>query len=959
MTGRSTQQPLLERTEGRWLVSGVPGSGKTTLLRHRFVALVEGGADPERMIFLTATRRGARATRETLISRLGRSLADLPVHTVHGFAFGLVSGRFSDLGYPEEPKVLSAAEQQALVAELLAGEDPRRWPHFGGLLENRAFARDLAAFLARAQERLLDPAAVTDAASSAPQYGEIARFFEAYLATLSGRRRLDFGTLLHQATALMRRGLHPPFDHVIVDDYQEQTPAGEAIIATVSRVAASVALAGDPGGRIRRGPDPLERVAETAGPLEAVHLVDTFRLGGDTAALAAFSEEGGAAPAKAVSALAFTHPGEEAEGIAAEVLRLRVDEGLEWSDIGIVVRRHGAFAAALRHALARHGVPHVVPGDAAAITREPAVRPLLDLLRYVVRPDERDDRIEALLVSPAGGLTPHELRALKREARVARTTLRALTESGDRAPAAAKHFANLVARLERAAGEKAPDLLFFEDVWLQIPYLAELAAREDAESRRDLDALSAFGKMLGRFAEREPGEKIADYLGMLDATDRGADPWFLPDAGNENAVQIIAARHIQGMEWRIVLVANCVEGEFPTPYGVEPLVDLDRLLRPEPPAERRRARLDEERRLFRCVLSRARDRVILFASEGSTSRSPRTPSRYAERLGVAWTPVAAGDPDAPSALPGTSRAVEAVLRRTIADSARPAPHRLAALAALAHAGAAPHVWWGRRDWTDPGEPLFGESIRTSYSRLSSMDNCGLQYLYEVETGLDTEETHQMWLGSLIHGIIDDVHHGALPRDHGALVVALGERWNSDVFPNRAIEHQRYLDAKAMLALWLRSEESDPIESEAAFAFEIGPDVIRGKIDAVFGMQNGRTRVIDYKTSRSPIGEEEAKTDLQLAAYYLAVKRAPELDRTGDPGYLQLVYLGKTAFGKAIVRGFVPAQIPGYEDWAEDQVRTLLAHVRAEDFAPSADADCRWCKFRVLCPMWPEGAEVTT
>ena len=34
-------------------------------------------------------------------------------------------------------------------------------------------------------------------------------------------------------------------------------------------------------------------------------------------------------------------------------------------------------------------------------------------------------------------------------------------------------------------------------------------------------------------------------------------------------------------------------------------------------------------------------------------------------------------------------------------------------------------------------------------------------------------------------------------------------------------------------------------------------------------------------------------------------------------------------------------------------------VRAEDFAPNPEADCMFCRFKPICPLWPEGAEVTT
>jgi hypothetical protein len=32
-------------------------------------------------------------------------------------------------------------------------------------------------------------------------------------------------------------------------------------------------------------------------------------------------------------------------------------------------------------------------------------------------------------------------------------------------------------------------------------------------------------------------------------------------------------------------------------------------------------------------------------------------------------------------------------------------------------------------------------------------------------------------------------------------------------------------------------------------------------------------------------------------------------------------------------------------------------VLAEDFRPNPEADCQWCKFKPLCPLWSEGKEL--
>src|SRR5438552_6757778 len=164
----------------------------------------------------------------------------------------------------------------------------------------------------------------------------------------------------------------------------------------------------------------------------------------------------------------------------------------------------------------------------------------------------------------------------------------------------------------------------------------------------------------------------------------------------------------------------------------------------------------------------------------------------------------------------------------------------------------------------------------------------------------------------------------------------------ETVPNDANEHRRYHDARDMLWRCLNGEHPQPLESEVWFGFPIDGAILRGRIDAVFPMENGHLRVVDYKTSRYPITDEQAKTDLQLASYYLAVKRTPELAALGPPGYLQLAYLGKGNQRDGFARrGVSPKTIPNYEQDAQQRIRELLGRIRGEEFAPNPEADCQW------------------
>ena len=43
--------------------------------------------------------------------------------------------------------------------------------------------------------------------------------------------------------------------------------------------------------------------------------------------------------------------------------------------------------------------------------------------------------------------------------------------------------------------------------------------------------------------------------------------------------------------------------------------------------------------------------------------------------------------------------------------------------------------------------------------------------------------------------------------------------------------------------------------------------------------------------------------------------------------------------------------------ALERLPRLIEGVLGEDFKPNPEADCTWCKFKPLCPLWSEGKEL--
>jgi ATP-dependent exoDNAse (exonuclease V) beta subunit len=654
----------------------------------------------------------------------------------------------------------------------------------------------------------------------------------------------------------------------------------------------------------------------------------------------------------------FDHLTEEAEAIAREARRLRTRTGTTWGQMAIVVRRYGGAVRAVRRAFERGGVPYVVVGENRPLPAEPALRPMLDLVRAALRPAEEDDLLPGLLGSPVVGLDPYDVRALRREARLRDRTLTDVLmappgDLPDHVRAALDDLRALIDDIrDRDARGTRPDDLFFM-LWQRLAMFRDLVEHGDHEA---LDAIAAFWRAVERFTERRRGNaSFEEFLEALEGVEFGPEPWNMPEERRPDAVRIMTAHHSVGAEFETVFVAGCVEGEFPDPRAPRPMLDIRDLLAPTEPFARLQARLAEEKRLFGVATSRARTRLVLTAARESSQREAQQPSPLVPAAGLTWERPEPG-------IDALTRAEAAAAARRVLRASMPGTpaQREEAFDLLTRLpGVDPGTWWYEREWTDTGRPMFdGDELKTSYSRLSVYDNCGLAYLYQVELGLDPETSHAMLVGTWIHDIVDKAASGEIECTEEALLAALEDRWDPTIFEGPAIEDRRKRDCVDMLQAWLACDgDMKVLATEVGFAFPVQGALVRGRIDALVRIASSMVRVIDYKTARWAKREYELEEDLQLAIYNLAMHRDPELAKFGTPKRLELAYLG-TAWRKGFKRpGIDPTKQPDYEARTEQTVNDYVAGIRAEKFAPDPEAECRFCSFKTLCPVWPQGDEV--
>lgn len=947
------QAAVLRHDRGPLLVRGAPGTGKSAVLCERFAGLIESGAEPERVGLVVRSKSARALARRFLLQRLSRPLPGMKVMTVHGLAHQVMGQLFDPLGYQRPPEVLTAMDQFSLVQELLAGEDSGDWPAYGAMLPLHGFADQIRQFLLRAQEALLGPDEVEARAEAVGLTGwhELARFYRRYLDVLHDKDEVDFAGLVNQAAAALsarQPGSDPPFDHLLVDDYQEATFAEESLV--VRAWAQSLVVAGDPDSHVFSFQGTTDRPIRsflTQVPLAGDVVLSTPHRG-----------------VPSYRAWAGPHTSEENAAVAREVRRIHVEDGVPWPEIAVVVRRDQGRVGGLLRALDDAGVPRTTSQNGVSLLAEPATFPFGLALKWLVRPEERDGLVESILTSDLARLSPAAARGAVRTATASGLAAQAALEVGEglSAPESAEVAALRAAltEAEPVAGRSVLDA--FRVLWARLPYARRLveAAEHSPQGRRDLDAVLALSEAVGRAGERADAS-VQAFLEVLEGGREGPGLADVPVDRVSDAVRVLTAHATAGLEFDSVLVVGATEGNFPSLARPEPMFDLAALDGRISQSERNRMRLADERRLFHVLANRARRLTVFTASDPHDQDTVLTArSRFVSAIGVAWSPL----PDRPSEQPLSVAEASAAWRRSLRDAGAEPARRLAALAGLLAMGDRPSLWWFQRDWTGSPGPLH-QGIRVSYSKLSRLENCALQYVLSEELGLEGQAGYYAWVGHLVHSIIEDCENGLVDRTEAGLIGAAQQRWQPTEFPSFAVsEAFRRLVTTLMLPAWLAAYgETKALAGERRFEFAFDGATVSGAIDRISGAGDDGCQITDYKTGKSR-SAPPAEDNLQLGIYYLAVSRVPELSEFGRVKQVELAFLREKNLEGLVKRVQLGMNSVVQKTFAEEmtvRLSGLIGQIKdlseTETYQPNPAADCRYCDFKSLCPLWPEGREL--
>ncbi len=606
-SGTTAAPPLL-------IIAGA-GSGKTKTLAHRVAHLIAGGADPERILLLTFTRRAAQEmTRRA--QRICTQTREQPLRwagTFHAVANRLLRLHAQSVGLTPSFTVLDRSDSEDLINllrdELGFPRKSKRFPKKGTCLAIYSHAVNA--------QNSVEETLAAGFPWCEPWNDELRSLFRAYVDAKQTRNVLDYDDLLlywqqMMAEPALAAAVGERFDHVLVDEYQDTNALQAAILLSLRPDGHGLTVVGDDAQSIFSfRAATVRNILDFPGyfdpPATVITLEQNYR--STVPILDACNAVIGLSSRRFAKNLFSTRRSQQkpilvtAEDETAQVEYV-VERILEHREAGIALVRQAVLFRTAHHSdqleveLARRDIPFVKYGGLKFLEAA-HVKDLLCVLRWVENPQDSLAAFRVLQLLP--GMGPGNARRAIAHLEAQRFDFAALAHF--RAPAAAAEdwpaLCSLLAGLHRAAAWQGQAAAVH--AWYQ-PHLERLYDAAHARSG-DLDQLE---QIAAGYPSRE--RFLTELtLDPPSATGDEAGPPHL----DEDYLILSTIHSAKGREWDAVYLLNAVDGCIPSDMSTG-----------------HSEQIEEERRLLYVAMTRARDHLYLIHPQRFFTREQH---RYGDR----------------------------------------------------------------------------------------------------------------------------------------------------------------------------------------------------------------------------------------------------------------------------------------------------------------------------------------
>lgn len=908
-----------------YLLEAGPGTGKTQTLAARVENLLEDGVDPRHILLLTFSNKAAREMAERVARKHKDAAAAMWIGTFHAFGLDLIRRFHAELGLPKDPVLMDRTE----AVEMLEHEFPRLGlHHYRDIYDPTKIIADMLDAVSRAKDEVVDAAEYARLAEkmasgeAAERAAEVARVYATYENLKRESHRVDFGDLvslpvqLLEHDAAIRTHLQAQYDHVIVDEYQDVNRGSVRLLTALKPDGRNLWVVGDakqsiyrfrgassfnmtrfgkedfPGGKRGRLKLNYRSVEEVVKAFSAFAL--NMRAGDAASGLESDRGTSGVQPE-----LRTVQRAEQQTVALADAVEEMRRAGYSYRD-QVVLCTGNERLSTIGQDLERLGIPVLFLGS---IFERPEVKDLLSLLSILV--DRRAMGLFRVGCWPDFTMSFADVAAVVEHLRASEPAPGSWLAELDTIPGISGTgrlvLKTLATALDSFDETSSPWTVLTTVLLDRTRIVAHLSASEALTDRARAIAIW----QLLNFIRIQPAGQGLPIVRLLDRIRRlvrlgdDRDLRQLPVAAQGiDAVRLMTIHGAKGLEFSIVHVPGLNGDTIPRTPPAPPCPAPDGMIGGAVGASIdafRTGQEEEQECLFYVALSRAEDRLLLYAPTKKSNGHNRPLSPFLARLG------------------GTLAHHTVVPSRTLP----PAPED----------GLVPLVIEG--------------SLRFGASEIALYENCPRRFLYThvLHVGGRRTTTAFMQMHEAVRTVL-----ATLIADPGTVTDAdLIERVESALASQGLGDHGYRADysmlALAMLRYFMSTRNDCRAEASTAVSLKLGTEEIIVSADDILVRPDGGRTVRRVRTGH--LRSSESK-DVGAAAFLLAVRQAfPD-------AVAELVYLADE------VSQPIPLSARELQT-RRDKLSNFLQDIRDGRFpAKVSSFTCPRCPAFFICGPTPDG-----
>ncbi|MET0387462.1 MAG: UvrD-helicase domain-containing protein [Polyangiales bacterium] len=635
-----SQQAAVDHRQGPLLILAGAGSGKTRVLTQRIAALLREGVRPEAILAVSFTNKAADEMRERMRALVGKQQSEaLVLSTFHSFGVRFVNEEKAALGLGKRFVIFDQGDSLGVVKDIL-----RHMRESGA-----ARKLDPSAILSRISKWKNDGLLPDAVPESDFEYDDVARdVYPEYLARLHAMRALDFDDLVLAPVRLLRENeavrtkWKNRFRFVLVDEFQDTSTVQLELVRLLVNELGNVCVVGDDdqsiyGWRGAQVGNILDFDKHFIGT-RVIKLEDNYRsfhpiLAVANAAIAQSTERRLGKVLRAargqgdrVRMCVSSDATAEAKLVAGEIADL-AKEGKPFDDMAVLYRSN-LQARLIEEELRARAIPYQLYGGTQFFDRK-EVKDAAGYLRAVVNPSD-DISLRRIINYPVRGVGPKTVERLDAHAQ----------ERGCsfvQAMAAAHSIEGIPEHAQRSIMQLLTLLKESSQALERGTSLVQIARRifDSIDLRGDLTAAADGGPQaaaryknvefllswLERYEQGGASGNQRSLQNFLERVTLRGDP---DDKEESHGVVLSTLHASKGLEFAVVFLIGCVEGQLPHSRTTDPKV-----------TEAVPADVEEERRLFYVGVTRARDRLYITRPKARIFRGEAqklAPSRFLNDL---------------------------------------------------------------------------------------------------------------------------------------------------------------------------------------------------------------------------------------------------------------------------------------------------------------------------------------